>query len=61
MTTAANAPARAITSHRSGSAWPNGANSVVKIIGSGFHDGPPVVCRLRCTISRPQTIHAHGS
>ena len=29
--------------------------------GSGFHDGPPVVCRSMWTISRPQMIHAHGS
>jgi hypothetical protein len=29
--------------------------------GNGFHEGPPVVCRSRSTISRPQTIHAHGS
>ena len=40
---------------------PNRANSVVKITGSGFHVGPPVVWRLRWTISRPHTSHAHGS
>ena len=61
MTTAANAPARATTSHMSGSACPKGANSVVKMTGSGFQVGPPVVCRLMWTISRPQMIQAHGS
>ena len=35
--------------------------TVVKIAGNGFHDGPPVVCRSRWTISRPHTSHDHGS
>ncbi len=61
MTTAITAPARATTSHRSGAACPNGANAVVNTTGNGFHVGPPVVCRLMWTISRPHTIHAHGS
>ena len=43
ITAAISAPARATTSHMSGAALPNGANSVVKITGSGFHVGPPVV------------------
>ena len=54
-------PARATISHRSGAAAPNGANSVVKITGSGFHVGPPVVISVAWTISLPQMIHAHGS
>ena len=54
-------PARATTNHRSGAAAPNGANSVVKITGSGFHVGPPVVTSARCVISRPQMIQAQGS
>ncbi len=61
MTTAANAPARATTSHMSGAACPKGANRVVKMTGSGFQEGPPGVCSLKWTISRPQMIHAHGS
>ena len=40
---------------------PNSEKTVVNSTGSGFHDGPPVVCRSRWTISRPQTIQAHGS
>ena len=40
---AITAPARATISHRSGWALPNTANTVVNSIGSGFHDGPPVV------------------
>ncbi len=59
--TAITAPARPTTSHMSGAALPNGANNVVKMTGSGFHVGPPVVCRLRCTISRPHTSQDHGS
>ena len=43
ITTAISAPARATTSHRSGDAPPNSENTVVKITGSGFHVGPPVV------------------
>ena len=58
---AINAPARATTSHKSGCALPNGAKIVVKMTGSGFHVGPPVVCSLKWTISRPQTSQAHGS
>ena len=34
---------------------------MVKMTGSGFHDGPVFVTRSRCAISRPQMIHAHGS
>ena len=59
--TAITAPARAITSHRSGCALPNTANTVVNSTGSGFQDGPPVVWRSMWTISRPHTSHAHGS
>ena len=61
IATAISAPARATTSHRSGSALPNSEKIVVKITGSGFHVGPPVVCRLTWTISRPQTSQAQGS
>ena len=59
--TARIAPPRATISHRSGAASPNSAKTVVKSTGNGFHDGPPVVCRSRWRISRPHTIHAHGS
>jgi hypothetical protein len=55
------APARATTSQRSGWALPNRPNTVVNSIGSGFHEGPPGVCRSRWTISRPQTNQAQGS
>ena len=36
---------------------------MVKTIGSGFHDGPPLTMKLVCgsNTSRPQTIHDHGS
>ena len=61
ITTAITAPARAITSHRSGCALPNSANGTVNSIGSGFHEGPPAVCRSKWMISWPQTSHAHGS
>ncbi len=61
IATATTAPARAITSHRSGCALPNSANTVVNSIGSGFHDGPPGVCRPKWMISCPHTSHAHGS
>ena len=59
--TARIAPPRATTSHRSGAALPKIEKTVVKRTGSGFHDGPPVVCRSRWAISRPQMIQAHGS
>ena len=58
---AITAPARATISHRSGWALPNSANTVVNSIGSGFHDGPPAVCRSKWMISWPHTSHAHGS
>ena len=55
-------PARAIHSHSSGApSSPARLNGVVKITGSGFHDGPVVVTRSALAISRPQMIHAHGS
>src|ERR1700754_2887941 len=55
-------PARAIASHASGApSSPSRLNGVVKITGSGFHDGPVVVTRSPCRISRPQMIQAHGS
>ncbi len=36
---------------------------MVKIIGSGFHDGPPLTMKLMCgsITSWPHTIHDHGS
>src|SRR3954469_9029645 len=62
MASASSPPARATTSHRSGAApVPITANGVVNRTGSGFHDGPAVVTRSRCTMSRPQISHAHGS
>ena len=62
ITQASSPPARATTSQRYGAAWsPKTENTVVKMIGSGFHDGPPVVTRSRCAISRPHRIQAHGS
>ena len=62
MTTAANAPARATTSHRSGAALPKRANGMVKIIGSGFQDVPPVVItRWPWMISRAHSNHDQGS
>src|SRR5262249_26039656 len=58
-------PARAALSHRVGAAAvPNSAYTVVNgNTGSGFHDGPPLIAKLRCgsTTSRPQEIHDHGS
>ena len=36
-------------------------NAVVKTIGSGFQDGPTRVSSVPSPISRPQTIHDHGS
>ena len=59
--TPAIAPARAATTQSAGAASPNKAKTVVSATGSGFHDGPKVVTRSRCTISRPQMIHAQGS
>ena len=57
-----SAPARPIHSQRNGArSAPNRENGVVKSTGSGFHDGPFVVTRSHCVISRPQMIHAHGS
>ena len=61
MTTPAIAPARATKSHMSGAAPPKSANGVVSKTGSGFHDGPWVVERSRCRISRPQMIQDSGS
>ncbi len=61
ITTAITPPARATTSHRLGAALPNRAKTVVKTTGSGFQVGPPVVCSLRCTISRPHTNQDQGS
>ena len=61
IATAISAPARATTSHRSGEAFPKTEKTVVKITGSGFHVGPPVVTRSRWAISLPHTSHAHGS
>ena len=42
---------------------PNRAYTVVKNHGSGFHDGPPLIAKLRwgSTTSRPHEIHAQGS
>ena len=62
ITTATTAPARADDQPQvGGGACRTSENTVTKTIGSGFHDGPPVVCRSRWTISRPQTSHDHGS
>ena len=62
MAKASSPPARATISHRPGApSSPNSANGVVNSTGSGFHDGPLVVTRSHCVISRPQMIHAHGS
>ena len=61
IATATSAPARATTSHRSGEALPNSENTVVKITGSGFQVGPPVVTRSKCAISLPQTSQDQGS
>src|SRR5436190_20556531 len=56
------APPRATHSQRYGAAFvPNTEKTVVKRIGNGFQDGPPVVTRSRCVISRPQRIQAQGS
>ena len=64
-TTARRPPVRATTIHIAGgmrsSSTENGANSVVKITGSGFHDGPEVVSREKWASSRPHTSHAQGS
>src|SRR3954452_17153912 len=55
-------PARATVSHSSGApSSPARLNGVVKITGSGFHDGPVLEIRSRWATSRPQMIHAHGS
>ena len=57
-------PARAVITQSVGAAvLPNSAHTVVNITGSGFHDGPPLIAKLRCgsTTSRPQEIQAHGS
>src|SRR4051794_29764669 len=40
---------------------PNSENGVVNSTGSGFHDDPAVVSRLRCATSRPHTIQDHES
>src|SRR5438093_12534076 len=40
---------------------PNTEKGVVNSTGSGFHDEPDVVSRLRGATSRPQTIHDHES
>jgi hypothetical protein len=61
MTSARIPPARAMTSHRSGAASPNGANSVVNRTGSGFQEGPVFVSSSNCVMSRPHWIQAHGS
>src|SRR3954449_8049026 len=58
---ASSPPARARTSHSSGAMSPNSENGVVNSTGSGFHDEPAVVSRLRCATSRPHTIHDHES
>ena len=54
---------RAVITHSVGAAPPNRPQIVVKINGSGFHDGPPLTTKLRCgsVTSRPHTIHDHGS
>ena len=55
-------PARATTIHSSGApSSPAKLNGIVNSTGSGFHDGPVVVTRSTCAISRPQISHAHGS
>src|SRR5215218_3477164 len=55
-------PARATVSHSSGApSSPARLKGVVKMTGSGFHDGPVLVIRSRWATSRPQMIHAHGS
>src|SRR5207248_7108778 len=62
--TAASSPAaRGITSHIFGAAPPKNANAVVKIAGSGFHDGPPLMPAGMFESAKPwpQSIHAHGS
>ena len=63
--TALRPPARATTTQRAGgirsSTTENGANIVVNATGSGFHDGPAVVCNDSWASSRPQTSHAQGS
>ena len=40
---------------------PNSAKGVVNRIGSGFHEGPPVVTRSSWVISRPHITQAQGS
>src|SRR3954465_10782354 len=59
--TPAIAPARATATQMYGDASPSGAVIVVRITGSGFHDGPWTVLRSRWAISRPQMIPANGS
>ena len=57
-------PARAVITHSVGAAeLPNSDQIAVNITGSGFHDGPPLIAKLRwgSKTSRPQEIHAHGS
>ncbi len=60
---ASRPPARAANSHSFGAAPPNSPNTVVNTTGSGFQDGPPLVANVNApeAISRPHTIHAHGS
>ena len=64
-TRANSAPVRATTIHSAtgiaSSTREKGANRTVKTTGSGFHEEPPVVSRLPCAISRPQTSQANGS
>ncbi len=63
-TTPRRPPARAVITHSVGAAaLPNSAQIVVNTTGSGFHDGPPLIAKLRCgsVTSRPHEIHAHGS
>jgi hypothetical protein len=52
-----------ITHSVGAAALPNSAHTVVKNQGSGFHEGPPLIAKLRwgSTTSRPQEIQAHGS
>src|ERR671935_2409020 len=55
-------PARATHSHRYGAGpRPKTEKTVVKKIGNGFHDGPPVVTRSKWVISRPHRTQAQGS
>src|SRR3954465_8273993 len=62
MANASRPPARATSSHSTGAPWsPASENGVVKMTGSGFHDGPVMVERSRWATSRPQMIQPHGS